>query len=125
MLLCVCVCVRVVVIWPILKKVKFSVVLTLNEIHFAKKSTPEKVITKSYKIGGSSIHQKFSHRKRVSFMVLEIFVIARYKLILVLFNVIVTFVHLVLLRNVSNVCVCVCVCAVSYTHLTLPTTPYV
>jgi len=40
-------------------------------------------------------------------MVLEIFVIARYKLILVLFNVIVTFVHLVLLRNVSNVCVCV------------------
>jgi len=42
-------------------------------------------------------------------MVLEIFVIARYNLILVLFNVIVTFVHLVLLRNVSNVCVCVCV----------------
>ena len=24
-----------------------------------------------------------------------------------------------------NVCLCVCVCAVSYTHLTLPTTPYV
>ena len=42
-------------------------------------------------------------------MVLEIFVIARYKLILVLFNVIVTFVRLVLLRNVSNVCVCACV----------------
>ena len=33
-------------------------------------------------------------------MVLEIFVIARYNLILVLFNVIVTFVHLVSLRNV-------------------------